>query len=68
FACYLEYWNGTERLLNKAASTSQVGDWTDLKVSAQAPAEATTATILIYGSSASIGVAYFDDATLKLLP
>ncbi|MEN6645594.1 MAG: carbohydrate binding domain-containing protein [Armatimonadia bacterium] len=68
FACYLEYWNGTERLLNSAASTSQVGDWTDLKVSAQAPAEATTATILIYGSSASIGVAYFDDATLRLLP
>lgn len=68
FALYLEYWKGTERLLNQAASTSQVGEWLQLKVSAPAPAEATTATVLIYASSASVGVAYFDDATLKLLP
>lgn len=67
FALYLEYWNGSMRLQNSAVSTSTVGEWTQLKLRAPAPANAKEATLLIYGSSATVGEAYFDDATLTLV-
>jgi hypothetical protein len=64
FALYLEYWNGTQRVKDFSSSCNEVGEWRLLKVSAPAPANAETATVLIYGSSATIGVAYFDDAAI----
>jgi hypothetical protein len=64
FALYLEFWRGPERLQDTSVSTSQQGDWAQLKVAAQAPADAEVATLLVYGASASVGEAYFDDAVL----
>lgn len=64
FAIYLEYWQGGQRVLDRSTAVSQVGDWVALKVAAAVPDGATEATILIYGSSASIGTAYFDDVSL----
>lgn len=68
FALYLEYWCGAVRVSNVAVSCGQVGGWQPLVVSAPAPADATAATVLVYGASATVGVAHFDDAALRLLP
>jgi len=64
FALYLEFWRGGERLVNNAASTVERGRWAELKVQQVAPPGATEATVLIYGGSATIGHAYFDDVSL----
>ncbi|MEI6500755.1 MAG: hypothetical protein WCP21_06980 [Armatimonadota bacterium] len=68
FALYLEYWRGTERVHNVAVSSSVMGSWQPLKVAAPAPPGATSASVIIYGSSATIGAAYFDDVALTLQP
>lgn len=68
FALYLEYWQDKERLLNRSVVTSQVGDWVPLKLSVTAPEAATEATVLCYGSSVTVGEAYFDDASLRPVP
>ena len=68
FALYLEYWNGTERVHNVAVSCSEVGVWKQLQVAAPAPPNATTATVIIYGSSVTVGAAYFDDVALTPKP
>lgn len=64
FALYLEFWHGGERLANTAAGTAEGGRWVELQVQQTAPAGATEATVLIYGSSATVGHAYFDDVSL----
>jgi hypothetical protein len=66
FSLYLEFWRGDERVANYAVSTGESGRWVELKVQQTAPAEATEATVLIYGSSATIGHAYFDDVSLTV--
>lgn len=68
FAIYLEYWRGTTRVKDVSASCAEVGKWQPLQVSAQVPPTATAATVLIYGSSATVGTAYFDDLALRPLP
>lgn len=68
FALYLEYWCGTERVQNVTVSCTQVGQWLPLAISAPAPANATAATVLVYGASATMGRAYFDDVALRPLP
>jgi hypothetical protein len=68
FALYLEYWNGTQRVKDVASSCMKAGDWQLLKVSAPAPDNAEQATVLIYGASATVGVAYFDDVALRAVP
>jgi hypothetical protein len=65
FSIYLEFWHGGERLANNAASTTEAGRWAELQVQQTAPPGATEATVLIYGSSATVGHAYFDDVSLK---
>lgn len=64
FAIYLEFWRGDERVANYAVSTAECGRWVELKIQKAAPAEATAATVLIYGSSATVGHACFDDISL----
>lgn len=68
FALYLEFWRGGDRVQDNSVSTSQVGAWVQIKVKAKAPAGAEKATVLVYGGSAAIGEAYFDDAALTLVP
>jgi hypothetical protein len=68
FAIYLEYWSGTQRVKDLSVSTSHLGEWAPLKIAGEAPAEATEATVLIYGGSSSVGVAYFDDVALAPVP
>jgi Carbohydrate binding domain len=68
FSLYLEYWAGPQRVKDVAVTSSQVGDWTLLKVSAQAPPEAGEATVIVYGSSGTVGTAYFDDVAITALP
>ncbi len=65
FALYLEFWAGGQRLVNSATSTSERDRWVELKVQQVAPAGAEEATVLIYGSSATIGHAYFDAISLQ---
>lgn len=68
FALYLEYWCGTERVQNVAVSCTEAGVWKQLQVAAPAPPNATTATVIIYGASAAVGTAYFDDVVLTPQP
>lgn len=68
FALYLEYWCGTERVQNVAVSCAEQGAWQPLKVTAPAPPNAATATLLIYAASATVGAAYFDDVALTPQP
>ena len=68
FAVYLEFWQGDQRVLDRAVSTAQCGEWVELNVSGTAPAGAREATVLIYGSSATVGHAYFDDVSLVEVP
>jgi hypothetical protein len=68
FAIYLEFWQGGQRVLDKSVATGKVGEWVELSVSATAPAGATEATVLIYGSSATVGHAYFDEVGLVEVP
>lgn len=69
FALYLEFWNAAGvRGLHKIVSTEAVGRWTRLTARLQAPPDAATATVLVYGSSVTIGAAYFDQAALLALP
>ena len=65
FALYLEYWQGETRIADRAVSTDKLGDWTQLTLEYPAPPDATAATLLVYGSSATVGRAYFDDAALE---
>ncbi len=65
FALYLEFWNTQKiRRMYKTAYTTQSARWLKLSIRMTAPADAHTATVLIYGSSATVGKAYFDDASL----
>jgi len=67
FSVYLEYWNRAGvRVEHKAVATSETGKWRPLRVRLKAPPEAQTATVLVYGSSLTVGEAYFDDASLTL--
>lgn len=67
FALYLEYWRGPTRVADKSVYTSDAPDWRELTLAYPAPEDATEATVLVYGSSATIGRAYFDDASLQLV-
>jgi len=64
FAVYLEYWAGNTRIADKSVGIPQAADWEQLEVAYPAPAGATHATVLVYGSSATVGRAYFDDVSL----
>lgn len=64
FALYLEYWQGTQRIENKSTYAEEAPDWKELSLAYPAPEGATHATVLLYGSSATVGRAYFDDASL----
>jgi hypothetical protein len=68
FALYLEFWQGGQRVLDRSVTTTRRGEWVELSVAAIAPAQATEATILVYGSSATIGYAVFDDVSLVAVP
>jgi Carbohydrate binding domain len=65
FSVYLEFWSGETRIADYAVSTEVVGRWTELRLARPAPANAEAATVLIYGSSATVGRALFDDACLE---
>lgn len=68
FALYLEFWRGDQRLQDTATSATRVGDWVQLQIKAAAPPDAESATVLIYGSTATVGEAYFDDIALSTAP
>ncbi len=68
FALYLEFWQGPQRLQDTSVSTEETGAWVQLQITATAPPDAESATLLIYGSSATSGEAYFDDAELSTAP
>jgi len=65
FSVYLEYWTGEARIADFSVGTDVVGKWMELRTARPAPAGARTATVLIYGSSATVGRALFDDACLS---
>lgn len=68
FALYLEYWQGTQRIVNKSTYAEQAPEWKELSLAYPAPEGATHATVLVYASSATVGRAYFDDASLTEVP
>lgn len=68
FALYLEYWQGNERIENKSTYAEEAPEWKQLALAYPAPEGATHATLLLYGSSATVGRAYFDDASLTEAP
>lgn len=67
FALYLEFWQGGTRVWNRSVSTSDAPEWRKLALEGVAPAGATHATVLVYSTSATVGRAYFDDASLVRL-
>lgn len=68
FALYLEYWCGTQRIKDVSVSCAPAPGWQRLAVKAEAPPTVTSATVIVYSSSANSGSAYFDDVSLALLP
>ena len=64
FGLYLEYWIGGTRIHNRSVFADDAADWQHLTVDDPVPADATHATVLVYSSSAAVGRAYFDDASL----
>ncbi|NPV48940.1 MAG: hypothetical protein HPY69_18520 [Armatimonadetes bacterium] len=68
FALYLEFWRGDQRIQDTAVSTTRAGEWTQLRVDGTAPPDADSATLLVYGGSATVGEAYFDDIALSAAP
>ncbi|TMV43691.1 hypothetical protein FE783_34795 [Paenibacillus mesophilus] len=66
---YLEFWNSSNvRIETKIGTNSSIGVWSPISIDAYAPAGAAYATLLLYQHKANIGIAYFDDASLKLVP
>jgi hypothetical protein len=65
FALYLEFWAGGERVADYSVVTGERGRWVELRVERPAPPAASEATVLVYGSSATIGHACFDDIALS---
>lgn len=62
---YLEFWDSAgARVSATTATTTEVGGWTPVSVTATAPATAVSASVLLYRDSAGTGSAYFDDAAL----
>lgn len=69
FSYYIEFWDGANvRILNKYKTVSALSAWTNVAVEATAPDNAVTASVLLYSSGSNTGTAYFDQASLKLVP
>jgi hypothetical protein len=64
FSLYLEYWVGDTRVADFSTGTGEVGKWVELRLAKPAPPGAKAATVLIYGSSVTVGRGLFDDASL----
>lgn len=65
---YLEFWNSAnERILVKTQAAPASSGWQLITVQGAAPAEAATASIILYSSTINVGNAYFDDASLRAL-
>jgi len=64
----LEFWNADRRRISaNTATNSATGTWQQLSLEAEAPAEATHATVLFYCPGANVGTAFFDDAALSVV-
>ncbi|HEX2998879.1 MAG TPA: hypothetical protein VHR86_01375 [Armatimonadota bacterium] len=69
FSIYLEFWNKSGiRLSNFSTAADKQGQWVKLNVRASAPEGATSATLLCYGSSATVGTACFDAMSITAAP
>jgi hypothetical protein len=68
-ALYLEFWkaDGSRSAATSTAAGSATG-WQQVSVSAAAPDDAVTATVLLYSAQASAGTTLWDDLTLEALP
>jgi len=66
---YLEFWNSAgSRLQVKTVTLSPEAKWKRIVLRDVAPAGATKVSVLLYGTSASQGIAYFDQATVREIP
>jgi len=67
FSVYLEYWSGDTRVADFAVGTDVAGKWVQVRIAQPAPPGAKGATVLLYSSSATVGRALFDDASLRAM-
>lgn len=69
-AIYLQFFNQSgARISNTLAAVEPAGgSWTRGSVSGIAPAEAVTASVLLYSSSADLGAGYIDDVKAEVNP
>lgn len=67
---YLEFWNSANQRITPVSTKANrtVGQWADIRIRQQAPANAAYATLLLYLSSANTGTAYFDEAAFGTAP
>ncbi|WP_176706620.1 Ig-like domain-containing protein [Paenibacillus hemerocallicola] len=67
---YLEFWNSSNQRITPVSTKANktIGGWADIRIRQQAPANAATATLLLYLGSANTGTAYFDEASFGLAP
>lgn len=67
---YLEFWDANDVRINPPVSGTNytTNAWNLITFEQVAPANATTASLLLSQGSANIGNAYFDDADLALVP
>ncbi len=64
---YLDFWNNEKkRVLHQTASTDR-SEWQRLSVSLQAPPEAAWVSVILYSTSTDMGLAQFDDVSLRPL-
>lgn len=65
---YLEFWDAAgQRIGVKTQSGAASSAWKRITVEDAAPANAVSASVLIYSGSTNVGTAYFDDASLTAL-
>lgn len=61
---YLEFWDAAGTRIDVVFDGASGSTWRTIRLERQAPAEAVTATVLLYGHRANRGTLYFDDVEL----
>src|SRR5699024_8551383 len=69
YTLYLEFWNSSgSRIAQPTTSVVASGGWSRFLVTAVAPEDAVSASVLVYSAFANTGRVFLDDASIGLSP
>lgn len=64
---YLDYWGADKKRISHKSVAIGSPSWTEMVASMEAPAGTVWVSVIIYSSSTDVGIARFDNASLKLV-